>query len=174
MPDIDSLIASAALPERTISHCVRGDLVAEVERLDRELASLASADQRLTGNQEARKVAEQIEAVREHMQTSSIEFTLRALGRRAFQKFQTEHAPRDGNLTDRAMGFNEETFMDDLVRQSIVAPKITDEQWDSLCDSMTAAQWSEFANVATSLNMEQVSVPFSRSASRILRTSDGT
>ena len=171
---VDALIASAALPRRTIQHCVRGDLVAEVERLERDLMNTRSPDSRLTGNPEARKIAERIEAVREEMQDSTIEFVLQALPRRSFQKFCVAHPPRDGNDEDRALGFNTETFHDDLVRASIVEPELSDEQWETLADRMTSAQWQEFVTASQLLNIEKVSVPFSLSASAALQRSDET
>lgn len=171
--DVTELIASAALPERTVSLCVRGDLVAEVERLERELAALrAGSDTRLSGNAEARKIATRIEDLREQMQSATVEFTMRAMRRRDFQKFLAAHPPREGNAVDRAVGFNTETYIEGLVRECIVTPEITDEQWDTLCDSMTAAQWQEFVDAAKTLNMERVSVPFSLRASLLLQASD--
>lgn len=171
-PELSDLIKSAKLPERTIQHCVRGDIVADVERLERELSSLKTQDSRLTGNPEARALAEQIEALREEMSESVIEFTLRALPRRAFQKLLASHPARDDDKYDRSIGYNRETFVDALVRASVAAPEVSEEDWETIVDAMTAAQWEDFANVAAALNMEQVSVPFSRSASRILQASD--
>lgn len=171
---VDALIAAASLPERTVSHCVRGDLVAEFERLERELTAEKSKDNndRLTAGAKAREIAQRMEKLRADMQESVIEFTLRALPRRDFQKFLVEHAPREGNSQDRMLGYNSETLTEDLVRASIVSPELTDEQWGTVSDRMTAAQWQEFVTVANALNMEGVSVPFSLSASRTLRTSD--
>lgn len=173
---VDALIASAALPRRTIHVCVRGDLVAEVERLEREISAQHNplGDTRLTGNAEARKIAEQIESLRAEMQDSTIEFVLQALPRRAFQKFYADHPPRDSNADDKAMGYNTETFHDDLVRASIVEPVLSDEQWGQLADNMTAAQWHEFVTASQTLNMERVSIPFSLSASAALQRSDET
>lgn len=169
---VDAILAKAALPERTVPHCVRGDLVAEVERLERELAQAQTKDARLTGNTQAREIAERIEAVRAEMQDSVVEFTLRAMPKRAFQKFLVDHAPREDNAQDRLLGYNSETLTDDLVLASLASPELTDEQWEKLCDCMTAAQWNEFVEAANALNMQGVSVPFSLSASRILRASD--
>lgn len=171
---LDALISAAALPQRTIPLCIRGDLVAEVERLERELLSLRTPDSRLTGNPEARKVGERIEAVRVDMQESTIEFVLQALPRRVFQKFYAEHPPRDDNASDKALGYNTDTFHDDLVRASIVAPELSDEQWELLADRMTAAQWQDFVTASQVLNIEKVSVPFSLSASAVLQPSDET
>src|SRR5699024_391792 len=84
--------------------------------------------------------------------------------------------PRDDNADDKARGYNQETFYDDVIARSIV--EVTQDgaaidfdpltEWEVLADEMTDAQYSKFAEAIFVLNRGEVSVPFSRSASRAL------
>lgn len=169
-PNLDVLLASAKLPERTVPVCIRGDLTAEVERLERQLqARREDTDARLSGDPEARAIAEKIEALRDDMGDATVELTLRALPRREFHRFLADHQPRDDDAGDRGAGFNRETFHEHLVPACLVDPDLGDEQWTALADTFTAAQWNQLVTVVNQLNLESVSVPFSPASSAILQ-----
>lgn len=170
--DVTTLLAAAKLPESTVALCLRGDLAAEFERLEAEM--LATKDtplDRLVGNPEATAIAKRMEALREEMAESTVTFRLRAKSRKDFRQFLVTHAPREGNADDRAMGFNIDTYFDDLVRESIVDPVLSEEQWEALSEALTANQWMHLQNAAVELNQDEVSVPFSHAASLLLRGS---
>lgn len=166
-PDVSQLIAEAKLPEKTVSLCLRGDLVAEVEQLEAELSRMPTSD-RLTGNAEARKMAARIEQLQEQMHESTVAFVLRGLPRREWTRFLAKHGPRDGNEQDKAAGINTDTYFVALVWECMIAPDIDDEQYEQLIDNaLTAKQWDRLASAAIELNIEDVSVPFSAAASLI-------
>lgn len=167
-PDVTTILAGAKRAERTVELCLRGDLVAEVEDLERQLRDSSTAAERLTGNVEGRKVAQRIEALREQMLDHTIVIRLRAMSRREFQQFIVDHGPRDGNADDQAAGINTETYFDDLIKACTVEPVLTDEQWDGLFDAVNTRQWNDLRTAASNLNTERVSIPFSAAASLML------
>jgi hypothetical protein len=73
-----AMLAGARLPEKTVPICLRGDLVAEFERLDRQLqeARRKPADS-LAGTGEG-EILDRMETVRQQMQDHSYDVVLRA------------------------------------------------------------------------------------------------
>jgi hypothetical protein len=165
------ILRSARLPETTVPVCVRGDLAAEVEALDKRLAGLNGQADRLVGNPEARQFAEQIEALRAEMVDSTVVLRLRALSHRDYAKLEAAHKPRTGEDGDQRTGFNMETFPEALIRACVVDPELDDDTWDTLVDALTFQQWDNLFTEAYMLNRREVSVPFSVTASRILQPS---
>lgn len=172
-PDVAAILESAKRAEKTVELCLRGDLVAQVEELDRQLrASNSTGGDRLVGNVAGRKIAQQIAALQADMRDATIVVRLRAMPRREFQKFIAEHGPRDGNAEDRAAGVNVDTYFDELIKACAVAPELTEAQWDQLLDAVNTRQWNDLRAAASDLNTERVTVPFSAAASLMLPTSD--
>lgn len=166
------IIRQARLPESVVPVCVRGDLAAEVEELNRRLAELKERPtDRLVGNPEARRIAEQIEALRAEMAEATVKFRLRALPHREYAKLEAQHPPRKDDDRDTTVGFNLETFPEPLIRACLVEPQLDDDAWQHLIDSLTFHQWDALFTAALMLNRREVSIPFSLAASRILRDS---
>lgn len=170
-PDVASILAAARRAEKTVELCLRGDLVAEVEDLERQLRDASAPTDRLIGNAEGRKIARQIEDLQREMRDHTIVLRLRALSRREFQQFVAEHPPRKGNEEDERAGVNVETYFDDLIKVCTVEPELTDEQWETLFDAVNTRQWNDLRSAAIDLNTDRVSVPFSAAASLLIRFS---
>lgn len=166
-------LAAAKLPEKTVPICLRGDLQAEFEELERQLSEAEKkAGDSLAGSG-ARAIAQKIEALREQMLEHTVEFRLRAMPRPKWKAFVAEHPPRkaeDGSVDERDkwMGINTDTFFDVLVRASIVDPQLDDDDWATLDANLTDRQFDQLSDAAWGLNRREVDVPFSRAASKIL------
>jgi hypothetical protein len=172
--DITEALAGARLPEKTVPICLRGDLQARFEELERQLvAAQRDTSDSLAAGSRPRELAEQIEALRREMADHTVTFTLRAVPRRAWTKLVADHPPREDNQVDRVLGVNEETFISVLIREATVDPELTDDQWDLLDEKLTEFQWQKLFNAAWSLNARDVDVPFSHAASTILRATAG-
>ena len=171
--DIKALLAAAKLPERSVELCLRADLVATMQDLGRQLveAHRDGESDALDGGP-ARPIAEQIEAVRHDMLQHTIALTLRALPRRAWTALVAEHPPREGNDGDKALGMNQEAFFADMLRASVAAPALDDDDWARLDEVLSDGQWQALTNAAWAVNARDVDVPFSRAALRILRSSE--
>lgn len=185
MTDIKALLAGAKLPERTVPVCLRGDLVAEHERLERQLeAAERKTSDSLAGNGSG-EIVEQMDAVEEQMRESTETFTLRALPHRrtprddrpTWHELVQRHPPRRENdeivEDDQGPGVNTATFYDDLIRLCTVSPKLDDEDWDFLFAVLSEGQFAELSMAAAVLNRSGVDIPFSRAASRVKRRTAG-
>lgn len=173
MATIDDLIAQARLPERTVPICVRGDLVAELEELDRQYAAAPEAgnDVRLTSGAERRRIAERAAAVKEQMAAATIVFRLRAMDRNDWDDLLKAHPPREGDAEDKENGYDTSTFPNALIKASAVEPELTDERWAALEPKLAPVEWSRLGAAALNLNMRSVNIPFSRAASQATQTS---
>jgi hypothetical protein len=196
--NIKDIIASAKMPERSVPMCLRGDLVAEHEAAERELEqaekhagdSLAGVD---TG-----AIADRITALEARMAESTVDFRLRAMPKPKLRALIRAHPPRRDPETnelvpsDRYVLVNYDTFFDALLKASVVAPALDDDDWlhllghseaeasaleaegrgdDIVQGSITEHQWDKLTDVAWNLNRSDVNIPFSRAASRTKRVS---
>jgi hypothetical protein len=180
-------------PEAVYKLCTDMGMRVEWEALDEQLRKIRSqtTGDRLTGNVEATRLAEQIRELEDQMQAGEISFRLKALPRPAWNRLTAEHPPRQGDEDDKAAGFNRETFFDALMTfklpggspGTILEVRTHDGElvefdpeadWSELADEMTNQQYSDIANLAHLMNEGRVSVPFSRAASRTTETSETT
>jgi len=171
--DVKKLIhEEARLPEETVPICLRGDLVAEFERLERELDQAErKASTSLAGNG-ARAVAERMERLREQMAEGTVTFVLRAMPGEDWYALCAAHEPRrgeGGDVDERdRLGVNVDTFWPDLLKRSVVDPVLDDDDWAALLGKLTAKQRKNLSTAAWNLNQEDVDIPFSFAASRTL------
>lgn len=167
------VIAAAELPERSVEVCLRGDLLAALQDLQRQLPDAEREDKvgGSLGGGRALDVAQQIQALREEMLDHTITVKLRALPRKKFRTLVVDHPPREDNEGDRALGFNPDTFFDALLRMCAVEPVLDDALWAQLEDKLSDGQWQTLTNAAWGVNERDLSVPFSQRASQILASS---
>lgn len=173
---LDSMLDSARLAERSVELCLRGDLQADFEDLERQLKEARSdgqRDDRLSSGAKGRQLAQQIEALREEMAASMVDFRVRALPRAKWAKLLRDHPG-----SDKSVQFNVDTFIPALLRLSLVEPELTEAQWVKLigdADSdgvLTSAQYDLLGDTCWSLNRKDTQVPFSSLASALLRNSE--
>lgn len=172
MTDLSALLSSAALPEKTVELCLRGDLVAQVEDLERQFRDLKTSSQMMSDAGKKRQLAEQIEALRIDMQQSSAVFRLRGLTRRGWQELLAAHPKRDGEDRDQLLGANADTFWTALVRACIIDPAIDAEQWEQLDAVLSSAQFQDLADAAMAVSRRKVDVPFSFASSATLASAE--
>jgi hypothetical protein len=176
-PDFAALLAGAKLPERTVDICLRSDLVADFEALDKQLTALVEKPNPKMGDDGRMALRQQIEALEAEMKAATYPFRLRGMPLPKFRALIAAHPPRrDGNgdlhVRDQLLKLNIDTFFDALARASIVDPVITDEQWEAMLATMTDRQIDLLATVAWGLNREDVSIPFSQGVSLMNRNSE--
>lgn len=168
-------------PEKIVSLCTDAALQAEWEEAQDALANAPREvqDDRLNSGNSTVKLAHAVQEIEQKMLASTVRFRLQALRRSEWTERVAANPPRDDNADDKARGYNQETFYDDVIARSIVEVTQDGEaidfdplgEWEALADEMTDAQYSKFAEAVFVLNRGEVSVPFSRSASRALRGS---
>jgi len=178
MSEFRDLLKQAKLPERTVPICLRGDLVAVHEGLEREL-ELAQQDQAssLAGSG-AGVLADRIRDLEQEMRVATYRFVLRAMPRAAWRELVNAHPPRENDQgevidADRLAGVNQDTFPEAMVRASVIDPAPDEIDWDDLLGKLTDRQFDQLVLAGWDLNQGKVDIPFSRAASRALKDSDG-
>ncbi|WP_353707604.1 hypothetical protein ABRQ22_17235 [Cellulosimicrobium sp. ES-005] len=171
-------------PEKTVPLCLDAALQADWEQAEEDLrrAQQEPGDDRLVGNAKASSLARRVRELESKMLADTVHFRLRALSRSEWAKFVAKHPPREGDDLDKAQGINREAFFEDVIPESIIAVTRADtpedfdpgDDWGPLADEMTDRQYSDFAQAVFLLNRGEVSVPFSRAASRLSRDSSET
>lgn len=169
--NIDDFLEGYQLPEDTVPICMRGDLQARFEELERALdvaRRKPAGDTLASSDGEARALAEQIEALRAEMQTHVRLFLLRARPRKEWSDLGKEHPPRKSDAGDAQAGFDREAFPVAALAACSVKPKMSVEKAGTLVDRVTAGQWNALWEKILELNGGSGQVPFSWAASEIL------
>lgn len=182
--DIDALLAEASLPERTVALCLRGDLQAEWEDLQRQLDVARRAKQIDTDSlgdiDPTHALAERVGDLEQRMAAATLTLRLRALPQYAakpeavtWARLWKQHPlGEDAEERDRTLGINTATFFPALVKACTVSPTMTEARWDALLGKLSDGQYSLLTTAAWVLNRGDVDVPFSFAASQI-RASSG-
>lgn len=150
--DVEAWIASGSLPERTVTVCVNGGLVAEHELLVRELESLKGESR--VGDP-TKKLARQIVALEEKMLAGSRTLRVRAL---------TSAQQAQCQVGDK------ELVNERWLAAATVEPVLTVDQVQRLADVIGTGQFAKWLNAAIEVSTQDVTVPFSYTASAALRT----
>lgn len=195
MSNFKEKLRAAKLPERTVPVCLRGDLTAEFEDLERQLAEAQRTPSLSLEGDGSADLAARIEALRAEMREHTEDFVLRAKPRQEWRAFLAAYPPRqdaEGNIDERDRGaiINMGTFWHALIRESVVSPELDDEDWRLLLGDdeeererrekagepveggkLTDRQFEQLTDTAWALNRRDVDVPFSLAASRMMRSS---
>jgi hypothetical protein len=176
LKNFKAMLAEAKLPEATVMICLRGDLAADHESAERELEEAEKRGADSLAGSGAGVIVDRIEALEAEMREHTYEFRLRALPRPAWREMLAAHPPRrndDGELIepDKSVGVDTTTFTDAVLRACLVDPELNDAEFEQLVNTLTDRQYDELSDAAWGVNRKDVSVPFSRAASRMKRAS---
>jgi hypothetical protein len=175
--DVLAIIDGAQRPRRSMALCLRGDLVAEYEDLDRQREEAEKADigDSLASGGSAAAIVVRMDALREEMKASTIIVALEAMTRREFLKLCSMHPVRrdeDGtpNRDDVNLGVNTESVWGPLIRACWSSPVIDKARMTKLLDEkLSDSQYTGLANLAWLVNRGDVDIPFSYPASMTRR-----
>lgn len=177
LKNFKTMLAEAKLPETTVMICLRGDLAADHEAAERELAEAEQRTGESLAGSGAGEIVDRISALEDQMREHSYEFRLRALPRPAWRALVAEHPPRrdvdNAIVQTDLIGVNAETFYDAIIRACLVDPELDDADWAALEGALTDRQYDELAEAAWGLNRREVDIPFSLAASRTRQVSAG-
>lgn len=167
MPDFSDILKRAKPREKSVFQCLAGDEAAEVERLERELASLPEAwrSDSLAAKDPAEAIRKKIEAARARMRKAEVEFKFRALGDKAWSDLVAAHPSKN-----KHEAWDPETFPKALLSVCCVDPVMTADQVGELFEVLNEGQRGELVQAAYDVNAEATSIPFSVSASGILNS----
>lgn len=180
MTNLKEILAGAHLPERTVPLCLRGDLVAEFEELERKLEDTGRRPADSLAGDGSGDIIDRMEALQDQMRASTVTFRLRALPKPKWRALLAAHPPRRGDdgeplAEDVTIGVNRETFFDAIIRACLVDPEVDDETWDMMAGEngrLTDRQLATLTDAAWDVNRGEISIPFSRAASRVKRTTE--
>jgi hypothetical protein len=165
--------AQARLARTSVSLCLRGDLVAEHEELERRLRTASRTAPNLGQRSEASQIAEQMQALEQQMAASVTTFTLEAMPALEWSEFYNARPQRqkdDDEQTHNARWFE---WVCRLVARSVIEPfTMTAEQVAELVTVLSGHQWDELSDAAWGLNSKEVTVPFSVAASALTPQSE--
>lgn len=170
MATFEELLDQAKPPEQEVKLVMRGDLVAQWERLETELDAAEEADAAsgsLASGTEPRRIATQMEALRDQMQAAIQTFTFRGLSQKVYADLTAQHPPRKDHQPPED-DVNWATFPAALIQASCASPKMTDAQIDRVAATVTNRQWDELFAGAYAVNKMTVDLPKSGRASAIL------
>jgi hypothetical protein len=167
---IADILAQARLPETTVRLCLRGDLQARWQELERQLGDADRRKPSLAEPSPAQAIAEQMEQIREDMQASTTVVTLRAVKARAWSDLLLKRpGPKEDDTSDDEHLAAHFGWVCELLAECAVDPEMTAEQAAELCDALSGRQWDELTTAVWTLNSSGVEVPFSAAASALIQ-----
>lgn len=189
--DFDAILDEEDRPEDVVSLCLRGNLVAQWRQLKEQFDTMPGDEDKAMAHERAtkRRLAEQMEDLRQRMLAGTVQFRLRALPRKrtpdmaadqpVWHELVEAHPPRldaKGKVIkeDAGFGLNRATFPEALVRGSIIKPAIDDARWAKLDAKMSDAQFEQLFVKAWALNRREIDVPFSLAASMTMTSAAGS
>lgn len=167
---IADIIGSIRRPEKTVPICTAGDLQAEFEDLERDLAIAKEKpleEGTLAGgaNPMATAVAQQIQELRGRMREHTVVFRFQGLSSKAYSDLVAKHPPKDDS---KRTDVDADGFSADLVATCAIEPKMTFAEAVQLSEVLTQAQWDALFTAAYEVNKTDIDVPFSYAASAVL------
>lgn len=160
------------------------ELLAEYDKASDVLEKLQknARPDKMVGDTELRKAAQDVRALEDQMQDSTVLVKLRALKRTRWAELEEKHPAREDNDLDKRYGLNVDTFFDEAIPECIVeatwktSGKKVDldpsTDWAELADDMSDGQYAQFITAALALNRGAAAVPFSRVASVVIQGSE--
>lgn len=170
---IDDILAGVKRPEAVEEVCLRGDLVAEYERLERQLRTASKVATSLGEPSPAYTIAQRMEALRGQMVESTVEFKFRALPPRGWSDLS---ASEPDSITDETPAEDKSQLRDAwhawvcaVIAASCYEPQMTVEQASALAEELSNGQLVRLFNAAYLTNAGRTSVPFSDAAFELLQ-----
>lgn len=165
MPDISEILKRARRRQKSVFLCLAGDTVAELDRLEKQLAALGDAWQpeSLAASDPKAELAKQVAAARDKVRASETEFRFEALGDGPWSDLHAAHPS-----SEKGQAWDPKTFVPALIAACAIDPVMTVEQVNELFAVCNAAQRELLFQGAYDVNTEATGVPFSLSASGIL------
>lgn len=168
--DFDAIIEGAKPAERTAELCLRPDLVAQIEDVQRRIAKERDRPRTsLADGGQGDELRAELESLRDTAREYTIVFRFRALNPYRLRQLITDSPPREGNDQDKRFGYNTDQLTYRLIRECCYEPELSDEQWEKLIGpddrigdgTLSPSQWQRLDAAVESLNFARTDVPFS-------------
>ena len=146
-------------PEVSVSICLRGDLVAEHDRLETELRRVRDEDDAENRVPLAPQIASKIRDLEDQIRDAEVEFRFRGVGRKTLTDLTAAH-PATAEQQEQVGGdglrmeWNPDTYPPALVAASCVQPAgVTVERAAHAYETWSHGQWSKLWRACISANM---------------------
>lgn len=169
------LIARKKPLTRKVTIVLDGDLADKWNAAEAAFDNARFADERGSTEQTKLDVIEAEDALdelRPQMAEATIEFTLRAIGRKQYADLMEQHPPTDEQRKDaRRAGteatFDGETFYPAVIAASLVEPQMSEEDVKELFDSeaFNAAEVLQFVSAVIEVNQSRKTVDLKKGVS---------
>lgn len=190
-PDLKALLKNSSLPMRAVSYVTDRKLAAEFQRLQDELQAAGekrASDTRMSS--EIKRIAGQIQDLRDQMEATTIVFSLRGMRAADWRALKAKHPLEsdEPNALDRFLEADSNALFAEAVRLSMVdedmdendwhpladdyEPLLDDEDWENFIGKCTDGDWERFTDAVFAMNEQGSAIPFSRAASSLLQMSD--
>ena len=156
--DFEAFIRGTSLARRTVS-AYRVDNRDEIAKLIEAHASLpeTGGDERETDGPSTRdEIAERIAALREQMESSRVQWTIRTLGPEEFKQITEDDALDTFDQIAMQSRAPEKCANPSLYND---LPNLTADQWRQIALAIGARQWGDLVNDADALVVSKVAVP---------------
>lgn len=178
--DVESLIAAATPPEKSVVLCLKGDKVAEWEELKArrdQVVQDGGAKAASVGElSEAARITMRMDELRAEMLAYEVTFTLRALTPLAWANLRSA-IPGEDDLKEKSPQERAEIEFEwdcRAIARCLVKPEMDEDQVTRLCERLSTQQRSELFAAAWAVNTGKTTVPFDYAASAYLPQSDAT
>lgn len=181
--DIDALLDDADFATIDISICLKRSLRDQFEEADQAALlaqavfddaverSLPTAGPAVDRDQAFAKVEE----IETRMRAASVTFTVTGISAADFMQVALAHPPQEDRQEDLMRGYHAPTFFPAIVRRCLIAPVLTNLQWERVLDTLTSGQFEQLAGAVMKLNRDDSGrIPFSYAASVVNRSSGET
>jgi hypothetical protein len=159
--DIKSIIGGARRPEKIVVICLRPDLMAEWQRATEELQRAKEAPRESLDDSGPVALARRVEHLEQEMRESSVEFVVRGIPPARVRAIQAESA-------------DDEALAMAVLRESLAAPDVDDDDWERLFGDdgiLVMGEVARLVEASNAVNFRASSVPSSRLASALIRRS---
>jgi hypothetical protein len=172
---VDEILSARKLATKSIPVCMRGDVLAEIQELEREINQLRSDDddpRMVDSNQSsAATLADKIRELEAEAERYTINLRLQALERKEWNKQVDLHT--DENLATGERKLDLAAMCVDIFPDSLISPEMTTRQQDNFLTGLTEGQWEEVMQGLWDLNRDRISVGKSVTASLAMQPKSG-
>jgi hypothetical protein len=173
MLDFDEVRKLATRPTSVVSLCLAGELVEQIDQLERQLAK-AAPPTNIGETSPRRAIAEQIVSLQDQMREATVEFHLRALPRRQWGVLFADQPQRKEGESAEDWEPRWFAWQAKVISRTCVEPAMDADQVEELVDVLHYKAWATLWTKAYLLNMGEVDIPNSEAASELTRDSEQT
>lgn len=165
---LDEILNGRKAAQKSVAVCLRLDVMADIEELERRIAQLKGADDgdaRLAAanDDDAADLADQIRVLEATALQYTVDLRLQAVDKAVWKQKVDEHTERDDDTGEAKLDLA--GLVEDLFPDSLVSPEMGADQRRSFLAGLSEGQWETVMQGIWDLNRRTVTVGKSLTAS---------